>query len=55
MTSCAFGGDDYERLFVTCARQALDADALDAQPLAGGVFEILEPGVHGLAGGVYTG
>lgn len=55
VTSCAFGGDDYTRLFVTCARQALDADALDAQPLAGGVFEILAPGVRGLPGGVFAG
>jgi len=54
ITSCAFGGANLERLFVTSARQTLDADGAEAQPLAGGLFEIY-PGVHGLPGGVFVG
>lgn len=54
ITSCAFGGPGLDRLYVTSARQALDAEALAAQPLAGGLFEI-DPGVRGLPGGVFAG
>ena len=54
VTSCAFGGSELDRLFVTTARQALDADAIEAQPLAGGLFEIM-PGVRGMTGGVFAG
>lgn len=55
ISSVAFGGANLDRLFVTSARQALDADALEAQPLAGALFEVLEPGVRGLPGGVFGG
>lgn len=47
-TSCAFGGRGLDTLFVTSARIGLDAAALAAQPLAGGLFH-LRPGVAGLA------
>lgn len=47
ITSCAFGGANLDRLFVTCARQGLDAAALAAQPLAGALFEILGHGARG--------
>ena len=40
VTKCAFGGADWDRLFVTTARKGLDEAALAAQPLAGGLFEI---------------
>jgi L-arabinonolactonase len=37
--SCvAFGGDGLSRLFITTARENLDAAALSSQPLAGGLF-----------------
>ena len=36
--SCAFGDDDLRRLYVTTARQRLDAAALAREPLAGAVF-----------------
>lgn len=39
-TKCAFGGARLDRLFVTTARKGLDAAALAAEPLAGGLFEI---------------
>jgi len=38
-SSCAFGGPDRHTLYVTSAREGLDADALRAQPLAGSVFQ----------------
>ena len=45
VTSCAFGGDNLDTLFVTTARQgAADGDA--RQPHAGGIFA-LRPGAHG--------
>ena len=39
-TSCAFGGADLARLFVTSARIGLDENALALQPLAGALFMI---------------
>lgn len=54
VTSMAFAGDALDRLFVTTARQALTDAELAAQPLAGGLFEI-NPGVRGMAGGVFAG
>ena len=55
VTSCAFGGADLDRLFVTTARQALDAGALAAQPLAGGLFEIDAGGARGCPPVEYAG
>jgi sugar lactone lactonase YvrE len=37
-TSCAFGGPDLDRLYVTSARKGLDSDSLAMQPCAGGLF-----------------
>jgi sugar lactone lactonase YvrE len=45
-TSCAFGGDDLDDLYVTSARVGLSAAALEEQPWAGGVLA-LRPGVRG--------
>lgn len=42
-SSCAFGGPDLRTLYVTSAREGLDADALRAQPLAGSVFHARVP------------
>ncbi len=47
LTCPAFGGARLDQLFVSSARGGLDADALQAQPLAGGVF-VAEPGGQGL-------
>ena len=55
VSSMAFGGADLDRLFVTTATQDLDDAARAAQPLAGGLFEVLGHGVRGLPGGVYSG
>ncbi|HEY6916674.1 MAG TPA: SMP-30/gluconolactonase/LRE family protein [Allosphingosinicella sp.] len=39
-TSCAFGGKDLDRLYVTSARIGLDERALEDQPCAGGLLLI---------------
>jgi D-xylonolactonase len=46
-TSCAFGGADLDRLFITSATIGLDHAALAGQPLAGGLF-VVDPGVCGV-------
>jgi sugar lactone lactonase YvrE len=53
-TSCAFGGPNYDHLFITSARIGLNEDALAAQPEAGGLF-VVKPGVSGLPDGLYAG
>ncbi len=46
-TSCAFGGDNLNLLFITSASRDLDAQALVTQPQAGGLF-VTNPGVCGI-------
>ena len=53
-TSCAFGGVDLDRLYVTSASIGLDDEALAMQPNAGGLF-MLAPGVQGLADVPFAG
>ena len=53
-TSCCFGGDDLDELYITSARQGLSAPQLRAEPLAGALFRI-RPGLRGLAPAVFTG
>lgn len=50
VTNICFGGSGLDRLFVSTARTGLTADQLALHPLAGGLFEILDHGVTGLAG-----
>jgi len=47
VSSCCFGGPDLRDLYITTARQRLDAGRLAAEPLAGGVFRC-RPGAVGL-------
>jgi len=47
VTSCTFGGDRLDRMFVTSARFGLTEAQLAKEPLAGGLFEI-DPGTTGL-------
>ncbi len=46
-TSCAFGGEDLDELYVTSAWDGLSAAERRAEPLAGAVFRI-RPGVKGI-------
>jgi sugar lactone lactonase YvrE len=47
VTSCAFGGPDMDELYITTARIAMDEQALEKYPLAGGLFRV-KVGVKGL-------
>ena len=47
VTSCCFGGPNLDQLFVTTARREMDAAAIKAEPLAGGLFQA-DVGVKGL-------
>jgi len=47
VTSCTFGGPELDELFITTARVGLNAEQLEAQPHAGGVFRV-KAGVTGL-------
>src|SRR3546814_964121 len=49
VTNCAFGGPDFDCLYITTAAINLDETALERQPLAGGLFAIV-PGVKGQIG-----
>jgi sugar lactone lactonase YvrE len=53
-TSCCFGGESMDELYVTSARQGLSAGRLRAETLAGALFRI-RPGVRGLAPAVFAG
>ncbi|MGZ8281394.1 MAG: SMP-30/gluconolactonase/LRE family protein [Allosphingosinicella sp.] len=53
-TSCAFGGPELDRLFITSASRGLTADQLSTQPLAGGLF-MTRPGVAGVAEPLFAG
>jgi sugar lactone lactonase YvrE len=53
-TSCAFGGVDLDRLYVTSASIGLDETALSMQPNAGGLF-MVTPGVQGIADVPFAG
>lgn len=51
----AFGGKNMDRLFLTSAANALSAEDQKRQPLAGSVFEILNPGVRGMPNAAFAG
>jgi len=53
-TSCIFGGPDLDVLYVTTARQGMDADDLRRHPLSGGLFAVQAP-VPGLPEPSYLG
>ena len=47
VTSCAFGGDNLETLYITTARVDMTDDEIEKYPLAGSVFKV-NPGVKGV-------
>ncbi len=54
VTSCAFGGDNLDELYVTSAVAGFDAKKLAQQPLAGSLVKI-DPGVQGVAAFSFAG
>jgi sugar lactone lactonase YvrE len=54
VTSCVFGGENLEDLYVTSARGGLSPEQLREQPRAGGLFR-LRPGVRGLTSHPFAG
>lgn len=53
-TSCAFGGDGLNTLYITSASSGLSAEQLARSPFAGGIFA-LDPGVKGLPEPCFAG
>ena len=47
VTSCAFGGENLETLYVTTAKIDMTNEELEKYPLAGSVFKV-NPGVKGV-------
>ena len=56
ITSCCFGGPNYDEMFVTCAKTGLSEEEFkNEQPLAGSVFKVTGLGVKGLPPTAYSG
>jgi len=53
-TSCTFGGEDLDELYVTSAWEGLSLKERQAQPLAGALFRV-RPGVRGIPPAVFGG
>jgi len=51
----AFGGSDHSRLFLITGSQGFSAETFSQQPLAGGLFEILDPPASGVPNSPYAG
>jgi sugar lactone lactonase YvrE len=54
VTSCAFAGLRMDELFITTARQHMDAQALSAHPQSGGLFRA-RPGARGTHEPLFAG
>jgi L-arabinonolactonase len=53
-TCCAFGGGDLGTLYITTSRFAESDEALEREPMAGGLF-MARPGIRGLADPPFAG
>ena len=54
VTSCAFGGPDFDTLYVTTAKLGIDEDTARRYPQQGGLFAF-KPGVRGMRRPSYAG
>lgn len=54
VTSCAFGGENLETLFITTAGLGIPQDELEKYPYGGGLFKA-DPGVKGIPAYFYKG
>ncbi|MFD2247803.1 SMP-30/gluconolactonase/LRE family protein [Pontibacter ruber] len=53
-TSCAFGGEDLDTLYITTAREGLDEKQLQQYPGSGGIFAV-KPGAKGVPASFFKG
>lgn len=53
VTSCAFGGENFETLYITTASVGMNEEQKEKFPLAGGLFEV-KPGVKGVKANFYS-
>lgn len=53
-TSCAFGGENLDTLYITTAREGLDEEKLKKYPQSGGLFSV-KPGVRGVPAHYFVG
>jgi sugar lactone lactonase YvrE len=53
-TSCMFGGDKLDVLYITSARETMTPEALARYPLSGSLF-VYDPGVKGIAEPAFAG
>ena len=49
VTSCCFGGKNYDELFVTCASKGATEEELEKYPLTGSLFKVTGLCVKGVA------
>ena len=54
VTSCAFGGENLETLFITTASQGIPQNEIEEYPYRGGLFKA-DPGVKGIPAYFYKG
>ena len=54
VTSCAFGGSNYEHLYITTASWGLNETQMQAAPLSGSLF-VITPGVKGMPSRAFQG
>lgn len=54
-TSCCFGGENLDTLYITSASVRLNSEVLAAAPLSGSLFAIRVPGVRGLPETIFSG
>ncbi|MDR2383318.1 MAG: SMP-30/gluconolactonase/LRE family protein [Prevotellaceae bacterium] len=53
VTSCAFGGENLDILYITTAREGLNENDLREYPLSGGLF-VVKPGVKGVKANLFV-
>ncbi|MNE55025.1 L-arabinolactonase [compost metagenome] len=52
VTSCTFGGEALDELYITTARNGMSEEELERWPLTGGLFRF-KPGVQGTAANIF--
>ena len=53
VTSCSFGGKNFDTLYITTSSLDMNEEEIRKYPLAGSLFEV-KPGVKGVAGNFFT-